>query len=124
MSSRCGTYGSTVGAGAHCATAPATSGPSPNPALIAAAVRDAADDPSPAASEDSRSQVVAALKTAPLTMPASRRPANSAAIDSPPSMSSPVATTDSAAAGRTTARRPTRSDSGPPMSRPGISPRA
>ena len=103
---------------------PATSGPSPKPALIAAAVRDAAEAPTPAASEVSRSHVVAALKTAPLTMPASRRPANNATIVCPPNISRTVARTDSAAAGSTTARRPMRSDSGPPMSSPGISPMA
>ena len=35
----CGRYGTAVGAGAHCASNPATSGPSANPAVIPAAAR-------------------------------------------------------------------------------------
>ncbi|MGO9906768.1 MAG: hypothetical protein ACLP4R_28465 [Solirubrobacteraceae bacterium] len=37
----CGTYGTTVGAGNHCANTPATSGPSANPIVMATAARRA-----------------------------------------------------------------------------------
>ena len=42
MSAMCGTYGSLAGAGAHCASRPAASGPRPKPAVIAIAARRAA----------------------------------------------------------------------------------
>ena len=42
MTARWGRYGSTVGDGAHCATNPATRGPSANPEVMATAARRAA----------------------------------------------------------------------------------
>ncbi len=107
---------------------PAASGPSPKPAEspIAALL---APDCSPAAmsnggTDSSLTQAVPAAKTAPLTVPARKRPTKSNGVESAPTISTTVATTDITAAGATTVRRPHRSDAGPPTRRAGISPRA
>ena len=117
-SARCGRYGTTSGSPAHCASSAATTGPSPNPALSASAARRALTA-SPA--DRSSTQAVAGPKTIPEHRPARARPAASSARSCGPSMSSSVATGDRAANGSTQARRPTRSESAPPSSSPGIS---
>jgi len=115
---RCGRYGTTSGSPAHCASSAAVTGPSPNPALSASAARRAL---SALPRDRSCTQAVAAPNTTPEHSPASARPAVISASSWPPMTSSSVATGDSAANGSTTARRPNRSEAGPPASRPGMS---
>jgi hypothetical protein len=122
-----GRYGTDPGAGAHCASTPATSGPSANPSVIATAARRAALCSlagSIGRRDSSRTQAVPALKIAPLLSPASSRPANSNATLCPAAARMRLATSESAAAGITTTRRPLASDSGPASSSPGTSPSA
>ena len=75
----CGTYGTTVGAGNHCANTPATSGPSANPIVMATAARRATVlwSASPKGGSDvSRNHTELMSKAAQLPRPASNRPAN------------------------------------------------
>lgn len=61
----------------------------------------------------------------PVTTPNRNRPTNSAGSatpGTPPSASTPLAGTDTTSAGTSSARRPHRSDAGPPSSTPGTSP--
>src|SRR3954469_5333845 len=74
---RCGTYAVTSGAGAHWASSPATTGPSPNPAVRAIAARRAPDPGGTegSAADSSSTQALPAANAAPLATPASSRPA-------------------------------------------------
>ncbi|OLT27268.1 hypothetical protein BJF79_01215 [Actinomadura sp. CNU-125] len=109
----------TSGNGAHCATSAAASGPAPNPAETASAV---ARTPGPGAS--SLTHAVPAARTAPVTTPASSRPAYSSSGTAEPAIRTSVTGADAHADGSATRRRPNRSDAGPPSARPGTSPSA
>ena len=63
-----------------------------------------------------------ALNALPLPRPTISRPANSHAAPCVPAMSTPLPITEVMSANSTTGRRPIRSDSEPPTSRPGTSP--
>ena len=115
--SRWGRYGTTSGSPTHWASAAATTGPSPNPAVSASADRRAL---SPSSGDTSCTHAVAAPNTTPEHSPARARPMAIMTSDRGPSTSSSVASGDSATNGQTTGRRPNRSEAGPPMSRPGI----
>jgi hypothetical protein len=114
---RCGRYGTTSGSGAHWASTAATTGPSPKPAVNARADRRALS-PSPA--DSSWTHAVADPKTTPEHSPLRARPTVITASDRGPRTSSNVATGESTTNGKTTGRRPNRSETGPPMSSPGI----
>ena len=115
--SRWGRYGTTSGSLTHWASAAATTGPSPNPAVSASADRRALI---PSSGDTSCTHAVAAPNTTPEHSPARARPMAIMTSDRGPSTSSSVATGDSATNGQTTGRRPKRSEAGPPTSRPGI----
>src|SRR5262249_6726255 len=91
----CGRDGSVVGAAAHCASAPATSGPSPNPSVIAPLARRA-PAPGGAASyggvDSSLIHAVPALNALPLAIPITTRPAKSHPTPCDPHASTPPAT--------------------------------
>ena len=120
-----GRYGSVVGSGAHCAAAPATSGPAPNPTVMAAPARLA---PEPAAAcscggaDSSLIQALPALNAQPLATPMMSRPANRQSAPCAANISTTAATADSATEKVTTGRRPIRSDTRPATSSPGIRP--
>lgn len=99
---------------------PVTNGPTPNPNDNANAARRAPVS-SAAPLDNSFTQAVPAAKTAPLANPATKRPAKSNATEWSPIISSTVATSDIATAGRTMRLRPHRSAAGPPSSRATIS---
>ena len=123
----CGTYGTTVGAGNHCANTPATSGPSANPIVMATAARRATVlwSASPKGGSDvSRNHTVPAPKAAPLPSPASNRPENSSATACEPAIKLTLASSESTAATIPTGRRPWASDHQPASSSPGIRPAA
>jgi hypothetical protein len=86
-------------------------GPSPNPAVSARAGRRAL---CPVPRDSSCTHAVADPNTTPKHSPASARPAEISASDRRPSISSSVASGDSATNGTTTGRRPKRSEAGPP----------
>src|SRR5450759_2552838 len=107
---------------------PATNGPSPKPADSAIAAL-LAPDCSPAVrsyggTDSSLTQAVPAARTHPLAVPAKKRPRNSKGVECAPTISTKVATTDITADGRTTRRRPHRSDARPPRRRAGTRTRA
>ena len=115
---RCGRYGSTSGYGAHSASDAATAGPTANPADRATADRRAL---AAGSSDSSCTQAVAEPNTTPEHSPASARAAAITGSERGPSMSISVASGDNMTNGSTTGRRPIRSDTGPPISRPGMS---
>lgn len=121
----CGRYGSIVGSGAHCASAPATSGPAANPSVIAPLARRA---PAPGAgspyggADSSLIHAAPTLNAVPLPSPTTSRPANSHPAPSVPAISTALPIIEVTSANSMTRRRPMRSDSEPPASRPGTSP--
>ncbi len=128
ITTKCARYGVTSGSGAYCAIRPATSGPNPKPADSAMAARRAPACASAwssyGATDSSFTQAEPGAKIAPLAIPARNRPPNSSGVECSPDINTAVAAIDSSTAGRPRARRPYRSDSGPPTSNAGTRPRA
>src|SRR3954454_2925957 len=86
----CGRYGRIVGSGAHCASAPAASGPRAKPSVIAPVARLA---PAPGAgssyggADSSLIHAAPALSALPLPSPTISRPANSHPVPPVPAIS-------------------------------------
>jgi hypothetical protein len=72
----------------------------------------------------SASQAVPTLNTTPETAPCRNRQPNSSSTDDPAPRNSSEVSTESSTNGRTTRRRPNRSDAGPASSNAGTSPAA
>ena len=119
------TYGSTVGAGPHCAIEPATAGPRPKPAVRVREARRAATGAGTADRGGTHSSLIHELPTtmaAATLSPLMNRPADSTTSDPAPTASTALPAQPSATPATSSGLRPKRSDSGPTTRKPGMIP--